>query len=256
MKAVLGLLLLILPPTLSYGGAEPPSPVVPEVNPLIKQQQYLLSQQQLQLQQQQLLQRLLLQQQLILAQLLQQKLLLNQVLQQQIAASEAAAKAAVKTPKTGAPPPTCNGLTSTQSTLFITCDNILLLYVDGFGVTSPHNDADWRKTSSTLLPAGTRSVAVSCQDLHHQEGILASTTNGALTDSSWKCSSSSPNGWEQPDFDDSSWAAAEEIANHGDSPWKTRPGINPNAKWIWTSGTPRGDTTVYCRRTFPCNVDK
>eukprot|EP00091_Calanus_sinicus_P001382 TRINITY_DN1136_c0_g1_i5.p1 TRINITY_DN1136_c0_g1~~TRINITY_DN1136_c0_g1_i5.p1 ORF type:complete len:243 (-),score=70.14 TRINITY_DN1136_c0_g1_i5:111-794(-) len=157
-------------------------------------------------------------------------------------------------PTTAAPTtaaPTTTAPTTAAPRMFnATCDNKMVLYVDGIQVVS-ENDNDWRKTSSILLPAGTRSVALSCQDVGQQEGFIASTGDGEITDSSWKCSSEvPPSGWELADYDDTMWTDAEVLGPHGMNPWGMRPVISELAKWIWAPGLPRGDTTVYCRKYF------
>jgi hypothetical protein len=126
----------------------------------------------------------------------------------------------------------------------------MILYVDGNQVNSK-NDNEWKKTSSFILPAETRSIALSCQDVGAQEGFIASTDDGEITDSSWKCSAEVPaSGWELPDYDDTMWTDADVIGPHGMRPWGMRPGISGEAMWIWAPGLPRGDATVYFRKTF------
>jgi len=75
-------------------------------------------------------------------------------------------------------------------------------------------------------------------------GILGSLSTGMVTNASWKCDTAKYPGWKLPDFDDSNWPAAVEVAEHGVGPWGKRSGIASTAKWIWTAGNP---DIVYCR---------
>ena len=127
----------------------------------------------------------------------------------------------------------------------------MVLYVDGIPVLT-ENDNNWSKTTSILLPAGTRVVALSCQDVGGADGFIASTAAGEITDSGNVLRIFLPleSGWELPDYDDTMWTVADVIGLNGMSPWGMRPGISEQAKWIWAPGLPRGDATVYCRKMF------
>ena len=116
------------------------------------------------------------------------------------------------------------------------------MFADG---QSLGTDSDWRKPTTYLVPGNTRVLSVAGKD--HGDpvrGILGSTSNGQVTNETWKCSSVPYPGWNFADFDDQSWPLAKVIANHGDSPWGTLNGIAVTAKWIW--GDTNSDTT-YCR---------
>merc|ERR1712032_1699064 len=74
--------------------------------------------------------------------------------------------------------------------LFATCDNKMKVYFDGELQEQDDAMADWRKTSELMIPAGTRVVAIECEDVGAQEGILASIGDDLVTDSGWLCSTS------------------------------------------------------------------
>ena len=123
-----------------------------------------------------------------------------------------------------------------------TCDNEREIFADG---QSLGTDTDWSNPTTYLVPGNTRVLSVAGKD--HGGGylgILGSTSNGQVTNETWKCSSVLSPGWNSPDFDDQDWPFARVIANHGDHPWGTVHGIAETAKWIWANNN---EDTVYCR---------
>ena len=116
------------------------------------------------------------------------------------------------------------------------------MFADGQSLGTDNN---WRNPTTYHVPGNTRVLSVAGQDYGGGHlGILGSTSNGQVTNETWKCSSVLSSGWNSPNFDDQSWLLAKVIANHSDSPWGTLNGIAVTAKWIW------GDTnsnTAYCR---------
>ena len=116
------------------------------------------------------------------------------------------------------------------------------MFADG---QSLGKDRDWRKPTTYLVPGNTRVLSVAGEDYGGGYlGILGSTSNGQVTDGTWKCSSSLSSGWNSPDFDDQDWPSARVIANHGDLPWRKIKGIAETAKWIWANNN---EDFVYCR---------
>ena len=104
----------------------------------------------------------------------------------------------------------------------------------------------WENLTTYVVPGNTRVLSVAGENvpggIHF--GILGSTSNGLVTNETWKCTSVLFPGWNSPNFDDQNWPLATVIANHGDIPWGILNGIAVTAKWIW------GDTnnnTAYCR---------
>ena len=75
------------------------------------------------------------------------------------------------------------------------------VYFDGKLQEEDDAMLDWRKTSELTIPAGTQVVAIECQDLGVQEGILASAEGGLLTSSLyWECAAEPLDGWTMPGF--------------------------------------------------------
>merc|ERR1719209_1602449 len=79
--------------------------------------------------------------------------------------------------------------------LFATCDDKMKVYFDGELQGQDDAMEDWKKTSELTIPAGTRVVAIECEDLGAQEGILASTDDGLVTNSDWQCSDKLVEAW-------------------------------------------------------------
>ena len=137
-----------------------------------------------------------------------------------------------------------------DSTLTISCDDVIdALYLDGV-LTSVANPADWTQVGSVNVPAGTNKIAVKCTDTGVSPGLMASSTWGLITDGSgsWRCTNTLEAGWMTESFSDYHWPTALVKGNNGDSPRNTvLPGMSA-AKWIWSSAGI--GTTVYCRATF------
>ena len=109
-------------------------------------------------------------------------------------------------------------------TLYATCDDVMKVYFDG--ELQPETDAmkHWGQTSQLSIPAGTRVLAIECRNLGAQYGILASTSTGLKTGTSWRCSSSAIDGWTRPDFvfPPDTFASANTLGNNGVQPWGNR----------------------------------
>ena len=118
--------------------------------------------------------------------------------------------------------------------LHATCDNKMKVFIDGFLQAEDGAMANWMLTSLLTMSPSTEVLAIECLDLGAQEGILASSDNGILTDGSWSCSKVYVEGWTKPGFQDTSgsFMAAQVIGGHGVSPWGVRPGISTAANWI------------------------
>ena len=114
--------------------------------------------------------------------------------------------------------------------------------------TSLGNDnSNWRASFTYTIIGNPRVISVVGTDFGGGFGILGSTTNGLLTNESWKCTGVLYPGWNSPDFDDQNWPSARVFGvNSADSPWRMMiSGIEPTAKWIWAADQDNG--VVYCR---------
>ena len=98
------------------------------------------------------------------------------------------------------------------------------VYFDGELQEQDDAMADWRKTSELTIPAGTRVVAIECEDLGAQEGILASTDDGLVTNSIWQCSDQMVEGWTLPGFvpPPSTFSSPNVLGSNGVAPWRVR----------------------------------
>ena len=119
------------------------------------------------------------------------------------------------------------------------------IFADGQSLGTDNN---FQLATNYSVPGNTRVLSVAGENIGGiYLGILGSTSNGQVTNETWKCSSVLYPRWNSPNFDDQSWPLAKVIANHGDSPWGKFNGIAVAAKWIW------GDinsNTAYCRLTL------
>ncbi|ESO95290.1 hypothetical protein LOTGIDRAFT_160410 [Lottia gigantea] len=132
----------------------------------------------------------------------------------------------------------------------VTCDNIGEFFVDGQLVASSN---DWRVGFPVVFPARAQVLAFDCLDEGVIGGIRGSFSNGMVTDSAWKCSTSDDDGWRELRFDDSEWQNAT-IQTH--SQWGNEPtSISSEAKWIWTAGD-TADRHVFCRRRLRSATSK
>jgi len=139
----------------------------------------------------------------------------------------------------------------TSGSLHAVCDNTMEVFLDGVKYT---DDAmkDYLTTSKVSIPPHTDVIAISCKDTGGNEGILASTSAGIVTDGSWKCSSVKEDNWMMPDFDDSEWNNADisRGTNVATKLWTPRKYIDNNAYWIWATGYPTKTTEAYCRKSL------
>ena len=109
----------------------------------------------------------------------------------------------------------------------------------------------WRIATDFVIPGNTKVIVVAATNSRLPPGILGSSSNGLVTNSSWKCSKQVNLGWNSADFDDHNWSLALELKRHGDRPTDGPggyiTGIDPSAKWIWT----KRSRSCYCRLNMP-----
>eukprot|EP00918_Siedleckia_nematoides_P001726 GHVU01004102.1.p1 GENE.GHVU01004102.1~~GHVU01004102.1.p1 ORF type:complete len:285 (+),score=9.68 GHVU01004102.1:113-967(+) len=137
--------------------------------------------------------------------------------------------------------------------LKVTCDDRVSVYIDGQATPIVQN-YNWQQVSSVQIPGNTKVVAIQCRDKARVKvGIIASLSNGVVTDNSWQCSGTLQAGWAGTPFTPNPawWASATIIPNI--AAWGNfaqNGGISSSAKWIWTSqySYPGWDTPVYCRK--------
>ena len=131
-----------------------------------------------------------------------------------------------------------------------TCDNIMSVWVDGESVVSDRGV--WPPVAFAFqMTKYSRVIAIQCEEISGEAGILASDDGGLITDASWRCSRTPQAGWQQADFTENPdiWENADEYGTNENSHYPfIVSGINLNAKWIWY-GSNNGDPgTVYCRK--------
>lgn len=100
-----------------------------------------------------------------------------------------------------------------------------------------------------ILPKGTQSVTIKVHNCSNQNGILASFSNGNVTDGSWRCTNSTFCNWKLNNCASVTWEDASVIANNSDNLTLARyPEIASNAKWIWLRDS--SAIAVWCEKTF------
>ena len=135
--------------------------------------------------------------------------------------------------------------------LLSTCaDDTHVVYVDGKQVNSNFEHSDFNQAISTSIPINTSIIAVHVTNLYDLAGFKAVSADGSIvSDSSWKCTSILMNGWQNIEFDDSSWPAPVVSKNLANCK-----GFSPSALWLWTEETFSSVNSMYCRKTVRRNV--
>ena len=123
----------------------------------------------------------------------------------------------------------------------ITIDNGGTLIADGKTFA---NNGDWTVHETFTLLSNTTGVVIDATNPGNVGAMLASFSNGVVTDESWQCISSSSKS-TQPEWP----KAATYGRNDGTtSPWGKIDNINETAQWIWTSN--RYEKSITCRKSF------
>jgi hypothetical protein len=149
----------------------------------------------------------------------------------------------------GAPPPPPPMLS-----LIISADNANEVYLNGVLLGSGN---DWTRSSSysAALQSGTNVLAVKGIDAGGVAAVIAELAwpgASAVTDATWKVSTTAPTGWQATGFNDSAWPVATSYGQYGVGPWSKGVLGFPSAstaKWIWSADN-NNDNTVYLRYTF------
>ena len=133
-------------------------------------------------------------------------------------------------------------------TLTVTADDRVMVYDGGRLV---FGNGNWMFAQTVTLTSSPCLLAVAAQDYALDAGILASTSTGVVTDTSWKCSAVEEAGWYLPSFDDSDWSNAKITGtNDVSNQWQRAiAGISAQAKWIWADVTSTVGFT-YCRKSI------
>jgi hypothetical protein len=158
--------------------------------------------------------------------------------------------------------------------LRITADNECDVFVNGAaaGSTTSWPSPVTLDVSLFIHPGRVNVIAVVARNTSSQggvdRGIIGELDDLAdagakvviLTDDTWKTSKVEASGWPALLFDDSGWANATVVGNHGDSPWGALLGTS-NAKWLWSAPVPASTNdkpnleTAYFRKKFYFGTD-
>jgi alpha-L-rhamnosidase len=106
------------------------------------------------------------------------------------------------------------------ASLVVTGDDTVDVWINGVAVSSsPRITDSWKRAAVINVGAGTSTIAVAVGNTTDSPAGLIAKLGSVVTDGSWKVSQSGPGGWEQPGFNDSSWAAGKVLAAYGSGPW-------------------------------------
>ena len=130
----------------------------------------------------------------------------------------------------------------------ITIDNGGRLMVD---TGKEHSlKTNWKKTERFTLPGDTKDVTIKGDNSGGPGAILASFSNGVVTDGTWQCADMSL--CTLTEYENSvTWQGATIYAVNGDtlSPWKiSMKDIESTAHWIWVVNA--SAESVWCKKTF------
>ena len=86
-------------------------------------------------------------------------------------------------------------------TLHATCDNWMRIFFDGslafederYGIYA--EPWAWMITTEIEIPPGTKTIGISCLNGGFVKGIIASTSDGKVTDKTWQCTSDQSENW-------------------------------------------------------------
>jgi hypothetical protein len=146
---------------------------------------------------------------------------------------------------------------------WVTCDNSYKLYVDGNLIVKdyPWSYLSWHVAEQAVFPDDSKVIAIYGEDAGSAGGMIASFDNGVVTDNTWKCkkiTGTPPTGWNEADFDDSSWPYATQHNYNGVGKGGLLiNGISTLARWMWSSDL-MNDNKVYCRKSLvvECNGEE
>lgn len=146
------------------------------------------------------------------------------------------------------------GVSSVSGTVkvHVRCDDRGEVYVDGKFVGST---SLWTEVWKSSITQDATVFAVKCLNNIGPGGLIASFSNGIVSNRHWKCGYSEGKGWREIGFDDSAWNYAEEIKSDSYESEK-QSGFSPQTEWIWVAGTGQVEfREMYCRvllREFRC----
>lgn len=123
------------------------------------------------------------------------------------------------------------GRTATGAEVLITADDAYELWVNGreVGATDAAENS-WQQShfyEADLAPDRNVFAVRASNDANSPGGLIAvvrvsyadGTTSTFTTGAGWRAAVGVPDGFAAPDFDDSGWGAAAELATYGGSPW-------------------------------------
>jgi hypothetical protein len=152
--------------------------------------------------------------------------------------------------KVSAPAPAPAPAPAVPLSIYLTCDNVFDLYVNGDKVG---RGTSWTTTyhfTPVVRPGDV--IAIDGQDIDGPAAFIGVFGGKVTKPSEWRCSTKESNGWTKNTFDDSAWTKPVSYGRNQDSNiWRSvgggsRPNIPGDAEWLWTSDN-NNHNRVYCR---------
>ena len=108
----------------------------------------------------------------------------------------------------------------------------------------------WTETERFALPGDTKVVTIKGENTESGGGILASFSNGVVTDGTWKCADMSS--CTTTECENSvTWQGAKTYGINGENPlpWNRKLNdIDSTAQWIWVDSS--SAERVWCKKAF------
>ena len=131
----------------------------------------------------------------------------------------------------------------------VRCNDQATVYIDGklMGTTIEKTEI-WTGD----VPNNASTVAIKCENTADYGGLIASFSNGLITDGDWKCAKDVTGmSWIEISYDDSHWPGAEVL--HSVYRQDLYTGFTPNfpdyIPWIWMDDfSPAKTGAIFCRR--------
>jgi alpha-L-rhamnosidase len=148
-----------------------------------------------------------------------------------------------------------------RATFLITADDDFVLYVNGKEVARSSGQPDaWQQAQevnvTSELHAGTNTLAVAATNAGGPGSWIGNlglefsdgTTSSVMTDNTWLSSTTDPQGWQDPGFDDSAWVPALESAGYGSGPWGTN--VNVGGELLFRKNFTLGNQAITSARLY------
>ncbi len=163
------------------------------------------------------------------------------------------------------------GKTIHRAVLHLTVDDQFTAYLNGRRVGSHANWMSGREFTdgARLLRPGKNVLAVRGENGQGPKGanpaglacnleihLSGGETVVVRSDGSWRSSTTEPDGWRDPAFDDRAWEPARVVARFGEGPWGHNVGARDEFLVPYAAGVPRTVRVVYMPRALAVRIHR